>query len=280
MVFNNNNKQLMIPVITWGIRISLLVTLIAIFVPWLPWMPASGLDPSWCFAINQAVAQGLSFGREVIYMFGPYGSIYTRQYHPATDSMMIIGSLYLALNYWIALIFLMKKNKWRWSIAYGLALPAIIFCSRDALLFSYPLIVALASYRLVSFPKMERSNWSRWMLPCLFFPLGLLALTKGSLILLCCFVPLWCSWFFFLNQERYLAVLCPCMTCIAVPFFWIASGASFLDLPSYFISMENIVSGYTQAMAIESPREILVYPFVCVVLSSAIFFQKKITLSI
>lgn len=82
----------------------LLITTIAIFVPFSPEMPGTGLDPSWQFGINQAMAQGLSFGKEIIYSFGPYASIYTRLFHPSTDFMMLSGSLYLALSYWACLV--------------------------------------------------------------------------------------------------------------------------------------------------------------------------------
>src|SRR5665811_1804023 len=66
----------------WILQAALLFTLIAVFVPFSPGMPAAGLDESWSFAMNQAVGQGLSFGKELLSTVGPYASIYTRDYHP------------------------------------------------------------------------------------------------------------------------------------------------------------------------------------------------------
>ncbi|MEB0164956.1 hypothetical protein QN360_18850, partial [Glaciimonas sp. CA11.2] len=58
-----NNKQDISPkkndfVIKFSMWLILLITIASIFVPLSPAMPSGGLDPSWQFALNQAVAQG------------------------------------------------------------------------------------------------------------------------------------------------------------------------------------------------------------------------------
>src|SRR5260363_50250 len=88
----------------------LFVTIIAIFVPFMPYMPSSGLDPSWVYGTNQAVAQGLIFGRDFIFTTGPYGSIYTKAFHPATDYLMLIGGFYLSICYGLLILFLLKET--------------------------------------------------------------------------------------------------------------------------------------------------------------------------
>ena len=65
----------------FGLQVLLFITLICIFVPFSPAMPGEGLDPSWVFGMNQAVAQGFAFGRDLIFTFGPYASIYTKTFH-------------------------------------------------------------------------------------------------------------------------------------------------------------------------------------------------------
>ena len=80
--FSSRNLELMVNIVLW---LLLLITAIATFVPFSPAMPATSLDESWVFGMNQATAQGLSFGKEMIFTFGPYASIYTKSYHPSTD---------------------------------------------------------------------------------------------------------------------------------------------------------------------------------------------------
>jgi len=58
-------------------------------------MPAFDLDAAWAYAMNEAVAQGKRIGIDVIFTFGPYASVYTHMYHPKTEILMQLGSLYL-----------------------------------------------------------------------------------------------------------------------------------------------------------------------------------------
>lgn len=64
-----------------------------------------GLDNSWIFGMNQAIAQHLAFGRDIIFTFGPYASVYTKEYYPATDLLMLLGGTCLALSYTLSLAF-------------------------------------------------------------------------------------------------------------------------------------------------------------------------------
>lgn len=112
-------------------------------------MPAPGIDPSWALGLNQAVAQGFAFGKDIIFTLGPYSSIYTKSYHPATDHLMIMGSLYLAFTYWFYLIFLVKSSRWFGVLIYCLPFLGMIY-ARDSLFFSYPLLAGLISFKIIS----------------------------------------------------------------------------------------------------------------------------------
>jgi hypothetical protein len=69
--------------IVWFSAIAFtIISVLAVFVPFDPVMPRQGLDPSWKFAMNEAVAQHLDIGRDIMFNFGPYSYIYTRVYHP------------------------------------------------------------------------------------------------------------------------------------------------------------------------------------------------------
>ncbi len=115
---------------------ALLLTVLAVFVPLAPQMPSAGLDTSWMFAMNQGVARGFVFGKDIIFTFGPYACIYTQLYDPATDRLMVCGSLFLGLSYALLLLLVTSDQK-----RYGLFLYAIFLAclmdSRDALLFTY-----------------------------------------------------------------------------------------------------------------------------------------------
>jgi len=57
-----------------GIRLFLVITIFCVFIPPNPTAPMEGLDNSWIFGMNQAIAQHLAFGRDIIFTFGPYAS--------------------------------------------------------------------------------------------------------------------------------------------------------------------------------------------------------------
>src|SRR5882672_1306548 len=109
------------------------VTVLAVIVPLDPDMPRSGLDLSWVFSMNQAIKQNLSMGREIIFTFGPYASISTRSYHPATDNLMVFGSLLLGLCYAIAVLYMTKDNSVCRLPIFSIVLACFMCIKEDAL---------------------------------------------------------------------------------------------------------------------------------------------------
>ena len=81
-----------------GLPGLLLVLFSLLTVVWLsPDMPYPQQDSAWALAVNQAVADRLAFGRDIIYPIGPWGSVYAGQYHPATDGMMLAGAIWTSI---------------------------------------------------------------------------------------------------------------------------------------------------------------------------------------
>lgn len=242
-------------------------------------MPAPGLDPSWALALNQAVAQGLVFGKEIIFTLGPYSSIYTKAYHPATGQMMMLGSLYLAISYWICLIFLMKNIRWYWILAYCIPFWGMIY-ARDSLMFSYPLLVGLISYKITREEKhLFYSNKYLLLFSIfLFAPLGLLSLIKGSMLILCWTISFFCFVFFLTLHKKTLALSSLISPTVSIIFFWLAAGQSISHLPDYLISTVSIASSFTEAMSSDGNiNELILYLITSVLICSLILWQKQIS---
>ncbi len=266
-----------------------LITTIAIFVPFSPKMPAAGLDQSWIFGMNQAVAQGLSFGKEIIFSYGPYSSIHTKTYHPSTDFMMVSGSLYLALAYWAYLFLLMGNVQWLTIISLNAVLAGVVntggdfyisLYSRDALLFSLPLLAGLAIFKIQTAPDggWLKNKTAPFLIALLISPLGFLPLVKCSIMILCSAVALLCSALFFANGHRLLATLCLLSPMASMLFFWVASGQSAADLPGYFVNTTPIVSGFSEAMALDGNiYEVVLYLLASAFLLLAISLQTQAT---
>lgn len=273
--FNSDNLILIGNFILWAV---FLITIIAVFVPFYPVMPSTGIDPSWVFGTDQAVAQGLSFGKDIIFTMGPYVSIYTKLYHPSIDLMMVTGGIYLALSYWLGFVLLMKGVKWRWVLFFYVFLTGLMY-SLDALFFSYPLMVGLLIYKMLFLGKGQfvKGKLVPVYVALLFAPFGLLPLIKGSMLILCFAIAVLCSVFFIVNKKRFFTIICLSSPFVSMFFFWIASGQFVVDLPAYFISMMPIISGYTEAMAVDGPiREVVLYLIASGLLLIGILIQKKI----
>ncbi|WP_431606647.1 hypothetical protein [Legionella maioricensis] len=262
------------------LKLTLLIILIGVIVPFSPKMPAPGLDSSWALGLNEAIAQRLSFGKEIIFTLGPYSSIYTKAYHPATDLMMIGGSLYLACSYWLSLILLMSGIKWRWTVALGICLLSMIY-ARDSLFFTYPLLAGLANFKIIS--TRELAGNQRIPMLCvivlLFAPFGLLPLIKSSILILCLSVTLLCTLFFVLNKKNSLALICLVSPIASMLLFWIGSGQSIINLPHYFVTSLSLAAGFTEAMANEgNNNEIILYLGAAVLILCTIAWQKAISI--
>lgn len=257
--------------------IALLCISVTVFAPFPLRMPSEGLDPSWVFGMNQAVTQGLSFGKDIIFTFGPYASVYTKEYYPSIDNLMFIGCLYLAFSYWICLILLARGVSWGWILSFCVALTSMIY-SRDTLLFSFPLFVGLTSYKIISSSVFAKSRYSAFYISLLFAPFGLLPLIKGSVFVLCVAVMVLCALFFAVNRRRSFVIVCLLSPFISMLLFWMVSGQPIINLSDYFRRMIPIISGYTEAMATEGDFiEIALYLGASAFLLGSILLQKQIS---
>lgn len=243
-----------------------LITVTCLLVPLFPSMPAQGLDPSWHYGLNQAVAQGLSFGQEIVFTYGPYSSIYTRAYHPATDGLMVWGGLYFSLVFALALCLALKEYPVRYLLilvlgfAFVGAVPHALFSPRDPFFFLYPLFVS--AYLCGGFSRQAALGpaldlFATGLLLSVF---GLIALTKISIFLLCgaCLAVILAHFIWRREYARaFVALFSPAVTLVLL---WVLSGQSILNLPFYFRSMVPIVSGYSDAMSLDGePSDIIAY---------------------
>lgn len=247
-----DGTQIIQTIFRYFLAIALLLTVLAVFVPLAPLMPAPRLDTSWMMAMNQGFAQGLVFGKEIVFTFGPYTSIYTELYHPATDRLMVCGSLFLGLSYAFLLLLLAKGRKVYGLLLYGIFL-ACLMDSRDALLFSYPLVLALLVYRM-TLPESHKmhlraGNSVEFGAAILFAPLGLLPLIKESLLPICGITTILCIAIFWLRQKKTMAYMAACIPAVSSVLFWRIAGQPILALPNFFFSSRQLISGYTEAMS-------------------------------
>jgi hypothetical protein len=206
-------------------------------------------------ALNEAVARRLAFGKDIIFTFGPYGSVYSKSYHPATDAQMLWAAGLVAMAIACGLISLtVERHRWR-----AVLLTAFLGAMRfpDPILLATALIFLAVVCRIVltDSPDHSRPASAAIVFSLLLLPLalGLLILIKGTFAAASLTsMGLGGLALMFCGKWR-LAITLGFVFVGSVPVYWILAHQDLADLPAYFAAMGQIISGYNEAMALQGP---------------------------
>lgn len=245
-------------------------------VPFYPSMPGAGLDESWVLGLNQAMAQKMIFGEDIVFTLGPYASLYSRAYHPATDRLMLGAALYFGWMFFLAAWLNAKVMPWAARFAYIFVLAVMVY-SRDALFFIYPILVVFYIYGRMHRDGATGFAGRRWIdggiLVLLLTPLGLLPLIKGSMWLASLIVMVVIVFFYGTRGKLLPVVATFCVPLLAMGVFWIFAGQPLVALPVYFKWMLPIINDFGQSMSVAgNGREVAAYIFVSIIIMAVIFW--------
>lgn len=265
--------------------LALFAIFFAIWVPVRPSFPAgTQLDNSWIIGLHEAAGLGLSMGQDIVFTFGPYAAVYTGEYHPATDALMLFGGALLAVAFFAIFTALSSFRGRALALVVGLMLLAI-FRQKDALLFSYPLLVTVFVFLRYMSPSNASSNAlsdtqaSKAFLALLLVPFGLLPLIKGSALMTVGATSLLCLVALVIMKRRTEATLFIVVPPVSCALLWLISGQSLLDFLPFFFNLAPIVSGYTPAMSSVGPAaEWVVYLGGCTLVALSIISAKDVRL--
>jgi hypothetical protein len=237
-------------------RALLIITAILVFVPLNPVMPSTDLDASFRFGINRAIAQHLVFGKDIIFPYGPYSSIYTRLYDPATDFIIMFASLFLGLATAIVVYKLAQNRSIIWHLFFTGFLAAGTFLPDPPILFFYPLLVTLFIYQLTLDSKVKDylSFRSKLLYILLFLPFGLLFLIKGSTLVHIAGVTGLSAIILWRRNMKKLAISICVAPLLSVFFFLKIAGQPITGLWYYLKTIFPVISGYTEAMAMHGDK--------------------------
>lgn len=231
-----------------------------LFIPLGPVMPREGLDPSWRYALNMAVENGYVFGRDLIFTFGPLGSVYSTGYSPFSDHTMMLASALYAAGFVFAIHLSAPRQRQWWAIM----LPVVVslFILRDAFFLVLPFFLLLAVLRTTRFARDPyRLNLTPSVLVGLAvatLAMGIGPIIKGSFSAVV--LPIGALTFIALATNKVrLAVAFAVVLLAGTAGSWVFSGQALADLPEFFISQGPIVSSYTDAMSREGDPSAIVY---------------------
>ena len=108
-----------------AVALAFLATVL-IVVPFSPLATGMEGEP-WRYAMNWAVEHHLVFGRDIVFTAGPLSAIYTRAYHPATDTAMVTGALALAMALFLGFMAITPEKRRAWLVLLPLILAQFTF---------------------------------------------------------------------------------------------------------------------------------------------------------
>ena len=235
-----------------GVVVLIIIYTLACLFLAKPLMPKFGLDPSWALGMNWAIANGLRIGEDIVFTFGPYASSYTRAYDPTTDYLMVGAALFLTLCYGLQFLYLAGRHRLYVAIFLTAAIIAFPY-SNDALFLLYPLLTAFCvrKYAISQKPSSNEKQWGGLLLMGLLSaPLGFLPLVKGSFALSCTVTGFAIVCYLVYSRRKLEALTVTLIPVATVVLAWVLAGQQLMGIPSYFISMSPIISGYTEGMAL------------------------------
>ena len=258
--------------LAWLFQVALLTSCYAAFTALSPGMPEPGLDPSWMLAMNQAIAQKLVMGRDIVFTFGPYASIYTKSFHPATDHLMILGGLYLGLCFFLAAYLNFRQSTMPLQLGLVIVMTCAVF-SLDALLLVYPLMVG--TFVCVRAEQCQ-VRISTLALALLVSPFGLLPLIKLSAAGACLAATALMAMLLLIRQRWWHLLTVTLVPAMSMIFFWTFAGQATSDLPQYLRSAVPIISGYTDAMSLKgNSMQVAVFILCAMGLTAAVWTSTK-----
>lgn len=202
--------------------------------------PAVGLDSSWNAGLAMATEQGLQFGEEIVFSYGPLGFLRTRGlwYGDLATISFLYGAI-LHISLCIGLIWSLRR------ILPSLVTVPIVFVVALLPLLELPLVLAVLAgmWLLTQSRSLSASN--------LFLLLGatfaaiesLIKLSTGPLVAVILLIAL-----FGARERRWRVAGFIALFAAEALFLWMVTRQDLATVPAFLDYTREIVSGYSEAM--------------------------------
>jgi hypothetical protein len=206
--------------------------------------PTTGLDPGWREALVQATDQGLGFGTDLIFTFGPYHQLYTNQISQNLYPF-VIGRLVYGLAWGAAAISFARQS----TAAAGWLMAGFMAIS-GSLNNDTPFYALQLAFLLIAASDLKRREMPllaliyAGIITTIFCKLSF-AVSAGPIVI--CAAFLLARKFTPTLKQGALAIA----VAIGIPLMiWTASGQSIMNLLHFFFGPNlSIVLGYSSALA-------------------------------
>ncbi len=235
----------------------LLIYCLLMILPWKPQDYGFGLDHSWASALHVAIAQGMQFGRDLIYTYGPYGFTQADLYFQDTYADAFAWRILMALAVWIGLLRIIRHCLARRDRSVLFLLPVLGFFPNQ-----FPWLDHF-QFLVIILPLILYFYVSSSLTPALvvtIFTMTLLSLVKHTYLLPSLVFVILITIDELYRQKR-LPKIIP-LYLIAIIFLWLVAGQNLANLPAYIVNGFEIIKGYSTSMVKFDPwGQIIFYLF-------------------
>ena len=210
--------------------------------------PRLGVDASWNAALHMAARDGLRFGHDVVFTYGPLGFLAVPKLHyPVTAALSLV---FVALLTWTlsATVLLLIRRSLRPLPAFAAALLIVKFVPLEAAEL-FPIVIVM--WCLIAALGDGPPALTPWLPALLGVAAGAALLIKFSGGVVALVVVLLAG-----AARGSHALLRTAGAVIAsVVAFWLATARSLWGIPRFFVESAEIAAGYSEALAIDAaPR--------------------------
>jgi hypothetical protein len=242
-------------------------------VPWRP-APVSGdapyLDPSWMVVLHLAFLDGLAFGQDIVFTYGPWGFVATRTYVPGTFGWLLAAWIVLAASIWFAAfgVALATMRSAMWAALWMGALLLVVSLGFEA---AYMAVAVLFVVAAAGEGRSRLLTGATALLAALLAWLGLVKFTYFGLgTALVVLVTVWlCA-----TRRR----IGPALPAYAVAWltFWLLAGQPLRAAPDYVVNGLSVAAGYTPAMSLwsDTPLALIVFGAAALTVALAIVLER------
>lgn len=236
----------------------------------LPLFPVLELDSSWRQAIGRFYFEGLQFGKDVVFTYGPLGFAMGKTYWGDHWSVLIwwhaIQSVvFTAIVFWHA-----YQLKGYSRIFFFVFFLTFGMSYQDAV---HQTMIAFAGLALI------RSSDQPWRWTSLFWQvlLVILSLVKFTNMLVAFFLVLLAGAHALYRSRHWQSLRTPLIFVVLFLIGWRLCGQHISNLPAYFISSWEISQGYLDAMGLAPNSSQLYHALITVVLLCAYLALNVLT---
>jgi len=207
-----------------------------------------GLDPSWNQSYNYFMENGLKFGEEVVFTYGPAAPLFLDSFSGELYWAKVGADIFIALISAIIIWLIARKAGWVPAI---LLTIANMYCyGRDPYYFALQLTCL---FLVIFYENKTNERQKTILISASVLVIAIISYIKFTFFVTGAFVVLLIALYFFVNKQKKQGFITLITLILSVILYWLIFNQSMMDLFKYIFYSLQISLGYTPAMAVVGP---------------------------